>query len=95
MDKTIEIDDSTEKTIILDSSKEENNTIDIIDSSSEEEQEGCNTEACPVMQPTTNFGKNLSKINSFLLFQITSYVMSIFMATTFHSSNDFLLLKDL
>ena len=39
MDKTIEIDDSTEKTIILDSSKEENNTIDIIDSSSEEEQE--------------------------------------------------------
>ena len=39
MDETIEIDDSTEKTIILDSSKEENNTIDIIDSSSEEEQE--------------------------------------------------------
>ena len=39
MDKTIEIDDSTEKTIILDSSKEENNTIDIIDSPTEEEQE--------------------------------------------------------
>ena len=42
MDKTIEIDDSTEKTIILDSSREENNTIEILDSSSEEEEQNGN-----------------------------------------------------